>query len=83
MDVPTMERVIRILRAETRRLQVPVVGVVFDPLRGDLYTATAGGPARLNGALAKASTKDALGDLVVSLAILGYASVLIATAPRP
>jgi myo-inositol-1(or 4)-monophosphatase len=48
-----------------------VVGVVFDPLRGDLYTATAGAPARLNGSLAKASTKDALGDLVVSLAILG------------
>jgi myo-inositol-1(or 4)-monophosphatase len=49
----------------------PAVGVVFDPLRGDLYTATADGPARLNGALAKASTKDALGDFVVSLAILG------------
>jgi myo-inositol-1(or 4)-monophosphatase len=50
---------------------VPVVGVVFDPLRGDLYTATAGAPSRLNGSLAKASTKEALGDLVVSLAILG------------
>jgi myo-inositol-1(or 4)-monophosphatase len=50
---------------------VPVVGVVFDPLRGDLYTATAGAPSRLNGSLAKASTKEALDDLVVSLAILG------------
>ena len=49
----------------------PVMGVVFDPLRGDLYTATANGPARLNGALAKASTKEALGDFVVSLAIIG------------
>jgi myo-inositol-1(or 4)-monophosphatase len=52
--------------------QVPVLGVVFDPLRGDLYTATSQTAARLNGALAKASTKDALGDCVVSLAILGH-----------
>jgi len=50
---------------------VPVLGVVFDPLRGDLYTATARSAARLNGSLARASTKDALGDCVVSLAILG------------
>ena len=52
--------------------QVPVLGVVFDPLRGDLYTATSQSAARLNGALAKASTKEALGDCVVSLAILGH-----------
>jgi myo-inositol-1(or 4)-monophosphatase len=50
---------------------VPVLGVVFDPLRGDLYTATARSAARLNGSLARASTKDVLGDCVVSLAILG------------
>lgn len=50
---------------------VPVLGVVFDPLRGDLYTATVQGAARLNGSLARASTKDAIGDYVVSLAILG------------
>jgi myo-inositol-1(or 4)-monophosphatase len=51
--------------------KVPVLGVVFDPLRGDLYTAIANGPARLNGSLAKVSAKEALGDCVVSLAILG------------
>jgi myo-inositol-1(or 4)-monophosphatase len=50
---------------------VPVVGIVFDPLRGDLYTAIARGPARLNGAVAHASAKEALQDYVVSLAILG------------
>jgi myo-inositol-1(or 4)-monophosphatase len=50
---------------------VPVLGVVFDPLRGDLYSATARSAARLNGSLARASTKDALVDCVVSLAILG------------
>jgi len=49
----------------------PVLGVVFDPLRGDLYTATARGPARLNGAVAHASAKEALADCVVSLAVLG------------
>ena len=49
----------------------PVVGVVFDPLRGDLYTALVGGPARLNGNVAHASSKDALADLVASLAIIG------------
>lgn len=49
----------------------PVVGVVFDPLRGDLFTATVGGAARLNGAVAHASTKESIGDFVVSLAVLG------------
>lgn len=49
----------------------PAVGVIFDPLRGDLYTATANGPARLNGRLAHASSKPSLGDFVVSLSILG------------
>ena len=49
----------------------PMLGVVFDPLRGDLYTATARGAARLNGSPAHASTKTSLGDCVISLAILG------------
>jgi myo-inositol-1(or 4)-monophosphatase len=49
----------------------PVLGVVFDPLRSDLYTATAAGPARLNGKVAHASVKPSLQDCVVSLAVLG------------
>lgn len=49
----------------------PALGVIFDPLRGDLYTSTANGPARLNGRLARASSKESLGDFVVSLSILG------------
>jgi len=49
----------------------PVVGVVFDPLRSDLYTATAGGRARLNGKVVHASLKPSLQDCVVSLAVLG------------
>lgn len=49
----------------------PVVGVVLDPARDDLYDATADGPARLNGAEVRASAKDALSDYVVSLAVIG------------
>jgi len=49
----------------------PSVGVVFDPARGDLYDATADGPARLDGAPVEVSTKEALSDYVVSLAVIG------------
>jgi myo-inositol-1(or 4)-monophosphatase len=49
----------------------PSVGVVFDPARDDLYTATADGPAQLGGAPVRASTKETLSDYVVSLAVIG------------
>jgi myo-inositol-1(or 4)-monophosphatase len=49
----------------------PSVGVVYDPARDDLYTATADGPALLDGEPAAASTKEALSDYVVSLAVIG------------
>lgn len=49
----------------------PVVGVVFDPARGELYDATADGPARLDGTPVAASPKEALTDAVVSLAVIG------------
>ncbi len=49
----------------------PAVGVVFDPARDDCYTATADGPAFLNGEQVVASDKDALSDFVVSLAVIG------------
>ena len=53
----------------------PAVGVVLDPLRGDCYAATADGPATLNGRPVRASEKDALGDFVVSLAIIGRGGI--------
>ena len=53
----------------------PVVGVVLDPLRGDAYAATADGPATLNGATVRASEKDAVGDFVVSMAIIGRGGI--------
>lgn len=49
----------------------PTVGVVYDPLRNDLYAAAADGPARLNGKEVRASDKKRLIDCVVSLAVLG------------
>jgi myo-inositol-1(or 4)-monophosphatase len=50
---------------------VPTVGVVFDPARGDLYGATADGPATLDGEPITTSDKEALSDYVVSLAVIG------------
>jgi myo-inositol-1(or 4)-monophosphatase len=53
----------------------PAVGVVFDPARDDLFTAVADGPACLNGVEIHASDKEALGDFVVSLAIIGRGGI--------
>ena len=49
----------------------PTVGVILDPARDDLYTATIDGPACLDGEPVRASTKETLSDYVVSLAVIG------------
>ncbi|MFN2483474.1 MAG: inositol monophosphatase [Candidatus Limnocylindria bacterium] len=49
----------------------PSAGVVLDPARGDRYTATADGPAELNGLPVRASDKDAIADFVISLTVIG------------
>jgi myo-inositol-1(or 4)-monophosphatase len=49
----------------------PSVGVILDPARDDLYAATVDGPATLDGEPIAASTKQALSDYVVSLAVIG------------
>jgi myo-inositol-1(or 4)-monophosphatase len=49
----------------------PTVGVVLDPARDDLYRAAVDGPASLGGDPVHASTKQALSDYVVSLAVIG------------
>jgi myo-inositol-1(or 4)-monophosphatase len=53
----------------------PMVGVVLDPLRGDCYATAADGRATLNGDVIKASDKDQLGDLVISMAIIGRGGI--------
>lgn len=49
----------------------PAAGVVHDPTRGDTFSATAGGPALLNGLPVRVSDKERLTDFVVSLALGG------------
>jgi fructose-1,6-bisphosphatase/inositol monophosphatase family enzyme len=47
----------------------PVVGVVYDPLRDDLFTAVVGGGAQLDGRPIASPAKEKLTDAVVSLAL--------------
>ena len=54
----------------------PSVGVIFDPARDDLYSATADGPATLDDEPIQASTKEALSDYVVSLAVIGSGGLM-------
>jgi myo-inositol-1(or 4)-monophosphatase len=49
----------------------PAVGVVHDPIRGETFSATADGPAQLDGRAIHASAKENLSDYVVSLALSG------------
>jgi myo-inositol-1(or 4)-monophosphatase len=54
----------------------PTVGVVFDPARDDLFSATVDGKAELNGSGIRASRKEALSDYVVSLAVIGRGGLM-------
>ncbi len=51
----------------------PAAGAVHDPMRAETFSATADGPALLNGHPTTASDKDLLSDFVVSLALGGRA----------
>ena len=53
----------------------PAVGVIHDPMRGETFAATDDGPATLNGMPIRASTKEALTDYVVSMALSGRALI--------
>jgi myo-inositol-1(or 4)-monophosphatase len=46
--------------------QEPVLGVVLDPTRAELFTAISGGPAMLNGKEIEATVSKAAQDLLVS-----------------
>ncbi|HET7028701.1 MAG TPA: inositol monophosphatase family protein [Candidatus Limnocylindrales bacterium] len=50
---------------------IPVVGVVVDPSRDEVFAATADGPATLDGAPIAASDKARLEDFVISMALGG------------
>jgi myo-inositol-1(or 4)-monophosphatase len=47
----------------------PVVGVVYDPVRDEMFTAVTGRGARLDGAPIRHPVKEKLSDCVVSLAL--------------
>jgi myo-inositol-1(or 4)-monophosphatase len=49
----------------------PVVGVIHDPMRAETFFATEDGVAALGGRPIAASSKDNLGDFVVSMALSG------------
>jgi myo-inositol-1(or 4)-monophosphatase len=49
----------------------PTVGVVVDPTRSEVFAATADGPATLNGTPISVSTKGALTDFVMAVALGG------------
>lgn len=51
----------------------PAAGVVLDPSRGDCFSATADGPATLNGRPIRSSDKEKLTDFVVQMALSGKA----------
>jgi myo-inositol-1(or 4)-monophosphatase len=53
----------------------PVIGVILDPMRDDLYTATVDGPALLDGEPVAASEKEALSDYVVRLTVIGRGGI--------
>ena len=53
----------------------PVVGVIHDPIRGETFAATTDGPATLDGREIRTSTKAALTDYVVSMALSGRALI--------
>jgi myo-inositol-1(or 4)-monophosphatase len=50
---------------------VPSVGVVRDPVRGETFAATADGPATLDGRVIRTSSKALLSDFVIALTIDG------------
>ncbi|HUG47624.1 MAG TPA: inositol monophosphatase family protein [Candidatus Limnocylindria bacterium] len=47
----------------------PVAGVIYDPVRDELYSAQAGRGARLDGRAIRLPVKDRMSDLVISLAL--------------
>jgi len=60
----------------------PTVGVVHDPVRGETFSATAAGPALLDGRPIRVSPKANLTDYVVSLALSGRSVTRRLTAVR-
>jgi myo-inositol-1(or 4)-monophosphatase len=44
-----------------------IIGVIYDPFTGELWTATRGGKTKLNGRIVRASNHSRLGDAVIAM----------------
>lgn len=53
-----------------------IAGVLLDPFRDELWTATLQGPARLNGRRIRVSTRRRLGDIMVAMGLSKQPSIL-------
>jgi myo-inositol-1(or 4)-monophosphatase len=60
----------------------PSMGVVHDPARGETFSATAAGDARLDGRPVNVSDKEKLSDFVVSMALSGRSAATRSRAVR-
>ena len=58
-----------------------IVGVVYDPFCDELWTATKGGPARLNGKLIHVSDRENLSEAIVSIGFAKQSSTMQKTLP--
>ena len=58
-----------------------LAGVIFDPMREELWEVERGGPALLNGAPCKVSTRSRLGDCVLSVGFAKAAATIDAGLP--
>ena len=66
VSIALQERSHRLRKNEMRGFET-VVGVVYDPFADELFTATRGGSAKLNGKLISASTRNRLDEAIVSI----------------
>ena len=53
-----------------------VVGVIYDPFCGELWTAVRGGPARLNGKIIRTSSRKKLTEAIVAAGFAKHAHTL-------
>src|SRR5947207_333335 len=58
-----------------------MIGVVYDPFCEELWTATRGGPARLNGQLIHASRRKKLDEAIISIGFAKQSSTMKKTLP--
>ena len=64
-----------------RRNNEILAGVIHDPMRGETWTAEAGGPALLNGKEVKVSTRTGLQECIVSMGVSKTVDTIDSTLP--